>query len=209
MSDELPTVVSAALAATPTAQLFAIYDIASRKIIQFTTSFSIPDLSAHPDWAVRPIATMPTGATAGYMFDANFNVAPYRPNLPESRRAKAIAAQAHFDGLIGQGFVYSGKLYQIDPRSQMQLAAMSLMALGSITDPVNSPWPANFYWVAADNSRVPMDAPGLYAFGRAVAGYVSGSILHLRTIKDEIATAPDQQALDAVAVTAGYPEASA
>jgi hypothetical protein len=209
MSDPLPIANSPPAVPTPTAQLFAIYDAASRKIVQFTSSFSTPDLSAHPDWAARPIAAMPTGATSGYMFDADFNVAPYAPNLPENRRARAIAAQAHYDGLIAQGFVYSGKLYQIDPRSQTQLAAMSLMALGSITDPVNSPWPANFYWVAADNSPAPMDAPGLYALGRAVASYVSGCILRLRTIKDEIATAPDQQALDAVAVTAGYPEASA
>jgi len=110
---------------------------------------------------------------------------------------------------IAAGFTWSGKLYQIDTNSQARIAAMGALALGSIADPVGSPWNAGFYWVAADNSHVPMDAAATYAFARAVALYVSGCILHLRTIKDMIAGAADQTALDAVDVATGYPAASA
>ena len=80
---------------------------------------------------------------------------------------------------------------------------------GTITDPAGSPWPGGFYWIAADNSHVAMDAPTLYAFGRAVAAYVSACVLTLRAIKDAIAAATDQATLDAIDVAAGYPTASA
>ena len=134
---------------------------------------------------------------------------PYAPTLADNKTAKIAAAETVFDGLIAAGFTYAGARYQIDSDSQTQLAAMSLMALGSITDPANSPWIAGFYWIAGDNSHVPMDAPTMYAFGRAVASYVSAGVLRLRAIKDAIAGAADQAALDAIDVTAGYPAASA
>jgi hypothetical protein len=49
----------------------------------------------------------------------------------------------------------------------------------------------------------------MYAFGRAAGAYVSACVLRLRAIKDAIAAAADQAALDAIDVTAGYPQASA
>jgi hypothetical protein len=134
---------------------------------------------------------------------------PYVPTLTDNQASKVDSAQSVFDGLIAAGFTYSGVLYQIDSESQTQIAAMSLMALGSITDPANSPWPTGFYWVAADNSPVPMDAPTTYAFGRAVAGYVSACILRLRAIKDAIAAAANQPTLAAIDVTTGYPTPTA
>ena len=129
--------------------------------------------------------------------------------LAENQRAKLAAASNYQAGQIAAGFTYGGALFQIDSDSQTQMAAMGIMALGSITDPANSPWPDGFYWVAADNSHVPMDAATMYAFGRAVAGYVSACVLRLRAIKDAIAAAADQASLDAIDVTAGYPTPSA
>jgi hypothetical protein len=107
------------------------------------------------------------------------------------------------------GFTWTGALFQIDSDSQARIAAMGIMALGTITDPAGSPWPPGFYWVAADNSHVAMDAAAMYAFGRAVGSHVSACVLRLRAIKDAIAGAADQAALAAIDVTAGYPAASA
>jgi hypothetical protein len=129
------------------------------------------------------------------------------PTLADARAAKVRAATARYAALIAAGFTDAGTLYQIDPDSQSRIAALGVMAMGSITDPANSPWPAGFYWIAADNSHVPMDAPTMYAFARAVGGYVSACLLRLRAIKDAIATAADPAALDAIDVTAGYPAA--
>jgi len=119
------------------------------------------------------------------------------------------AAFEHYTAVLAAGFSFSGVVYQVDAGSQGNIAAMGIMALGSITDPAGSPWPAGFYWIAADNSHIAMDAPTMYAFGRAVAGYVSACVLRLRAIKDAIAAAADQAALDAIDVTAGYPPAGA
>ncbi len=127
--------------------------------------------------------------------------------LDDNKAAQAAAAAGDFETRIAAGFTWSGALFQIDADSQARIAAMSIMALGSITDPANSPWPDGFYWVAADNSHVPMDAAAMYAFGRAAGAYVSACVLRLRAIKDAIAGAAYQAALDAIDVTAGYPAA--
>jgi hypothetical protein len=132
----------------------------------------------------------------------------HAPTFAESRAVTARSAAAHCAVLIAAGFTYSGTLYQIDAGSQANISAMGALALGSITDSANSPWPGGFYWIAADNSHVVMDAPAMYAFARAVAAYVSACVLRLRAIKDAIAAA-DQATLDAFDVTAGYPVASA
>ena len=132
------------------------------------------------------------------------------PDPMIAARATAVAGAAgYYQRLLAAGLTWSGTLYQIDPDAQAQIAAMGIMALGSITDPAGSPWPAGFYWIAADNSHAAMDAPTMYAFGRAVAAYVSACVLRLRAIKDTIAAAADQTAIAAIDVTAGYPAASA
>jgi hypothetical protein len=170
--------------------LFVIYDLATEKVrgCEEHPEGGIPKPGA--GWGVLAVDHRIDTQRGDRVSEGAY--VPYAPTFADTQAAKVATAEAFYGGLITAGFTYNGVRFQIDPQSQTQLAAMSLMALGNITDPVNSPWPAGFYWVAADNSHVPMDAPGLYAFGRAVAGYVSGCILHLRAIKDEIASAPDQ-----------------
>ena len=186
--------------------IYATYDTATRKILGWHSTEPVPDegRASHSYDGEPPLPTM-----QGWMFDANFNVVAYGLDLPTAQRQKTDEAWRYFDGLMRAGFTYSGALYQIDTAAQAQIAAMGVMALGSITDPVGSPWPAGFYWIAADNSHVPMDAATMYGFGRAAAAYVSACVLRLRAIEDAIAAAPDQPTLDAIDVTAGYPQASA
>jgi hypothetical protein len=150
-----------------------------------------------------------TPDTPGAYMVQNGTLAPRTATLAENRFAKTNGAVAHYNALIAAGFSYGGTLFQIDGMAQANIAAMGVMALGSITDPAGSPWPAGFYWIAADNSHVTMDAAAMYAFGRAAGAYVSACVLRLRAIKDAIAAAADQAALDAIDVTAGYPQASA
>jgi hypothetical protein len=160
-----------------------------------------------PDFAFIAVAdgtAISPGSTV-----ANGALVPYTPTFADAQNAASVAASAEFAGLIAAGFTFSGTLYQIDSDSQAQITAMGALALGSITDPANSPWPAGFTWIAANNSQVAMDAPTMYAFARAVAGYVSACVLNLRAIKNAIAGAADQAALTAIDVTAGYPAASA
>jgi hypothetical protein len=190
---------------------YLIFDMTTRKIERTLSTPGVPSPGSGYDYIRWPVDSSGklVPLQPGDTVNADKGYVPYTPSLAYRQAAKLAAAQAVFDALIAAGFTYGGVRSQIDSDSQVQLAAMSLMALGSITDPANSPWPAGFYWVAADNSHVSMDAPTTYAFGRAVAGYVSACILRLRAIKNMIATAADQPTLDAIDVTAGYPAPTA
>jgi len=186
---------------------YIVYETASGKPRFSASGAALPDLSAEPTLAAIACTDAQRRNPSAFMVVGGA-VVDWAPTLDSNRQAKAIAAAGNFAALIAGGFTFSGVSYQIDADSQTRIAAMGIMALGSITDPANSPWPGGFYWVAADNSHVAMDAAALYAFGRAVAGYVSACVLRQRAIKDAIAGAADQAALDAIDVTAGYPAAS-
>jgi hypothetical protein len=184
---------------------YLIYDARTSQPLFVQLSKTAPTLSA--DYAFIPV-------DEGTVIERGDIVAGgalvrYVPTLDDAKAAKIVLAEGEFRTRLATGFTWSGALYQIDTDSQTRIAGMGALALGSIADPAGSPWNSGFYWVAADNSHVPMDAAATYGFARAVALYVSGCILHLRTIKDTIAGATDQAALDAVDVTAGYPAASA
>ena len=188
--------------------LYFIYRDDPGPVLWSVSGATRPDLSF--DTGLR-LLQPPDGTpdTPGAYMIQNGALARRTPTLAESRFAKTGAAVAHYNALIAAGFAQGGTLFQIDSAAQAQIAAMGVMALGSITDPAGSPWPAGFYWIAADNSHVPMDAAAMYGFGRAAGAYVSACVLRLRAIKDAIVSAPDQAALDAIDVTAGYPPAGA
>jgi hypothetical protein len=182
---------------------YALCD-ANGDVIAFVNA---PEAPTAPDGgSILVIDAVPA---SGRWSASNGALVAYVPSLAQNQASKAQAATAVYASRIAAGFTWSSVLYQIDPASQANISAMGLMALGSVTDPANSPWPSGFYWVAADNSHVAMDAPAMYAFGRAVGAYVSACVLKLRAIKDAIAAAADQATLDAIDVTAGYPAASA
>jgi len=191
--------------------MFIVYELATGRV-RWTCSIS-PDLTFDPALGSLQVAddafVQSDGSlrNAGGYIVVNGALADRVATLGESRAAQTNAAVAHYNALIAAGFTYGGALFQIDSAAQANIAAMGVMALGSITDPAGSPWPAGFYWIAADNSHLPMDAAQMYAFGRAAGAYVSACVLRLRAIKDAIASAPDQAALDAIDVTAGYPPA--
>lgn len=184
--------------------MYLVYETASGRPLFVQQSATAPALPAEYAFIAIDAGTIVgRGDTV-----ADGVLVPYAPTLADAQAAKAAAAEAQFASILGAGFTWSGTLFQIDVDSQTRISAMGALALGSIADAAGNPWADGFYWVAADNSHVPMDAPATYAFARAVALYVSGCILHLRTIKDTIAGATDQAALDAVDVTVGYPAAS-
>lgn len=183
---------------------YLVYDAQTSQPLFVQLSKTTPALSA--EYAFIPVedgTVIGRGDTV-----AGGALVRYVPTLDDAKAAKRTLAEANMRARIAAGFTWSGTLYQIDPDSQTRIAAMGALALGSIADPAGSPWNAGFYWVGADNSHVPMDAAATYAFARAAALYVSGCILQLRTIKDTIAGAADQTALDAIDVAAGYPAAA-
>lgn len=132
-------------------------------------------------------------------------IAAYDP-LPDLKAARHAELAAIYAGKIAAGRIWNGTLFQIDPESQANIAAMGSLAASVLAGtPGAAPWPEGFYWVAADNGHVPMDAAVMFAFAQAIAGYVSALILTNRALKDAIDAAADATALAALDLTAGWP----
>ena len=190
--------------------LYATYDLTTRRIIGWHQSNCEQSADDCANTGARMVpGPRPPFSPQGYVFDEDFNICPFEPGLAEHRLAKRNEAADDFAARMAAGFTCSGALFQIDGDSQQNITAMGALALSSVIDPTANPWPGDFYWIAADNSHVAMDAAATLAFARSVATYVSSCILRLRAIKDAIAAAADEAALEAIDVTAGYPAASA
>jgi hypothetical protein len=131
--------------------------------------------------------------------------------LAQNRAIKVKAAIDYFNGLFTnpKGFTIQGATMQIDAASQANIGGAVSAALLSSQNPTDFSWDSGFYWVAADNSHIAMTAAQMVAFGHAVFEYVRLTRMNIRAIKDAIAAAAAQAALDAIDVTAGYPAASA
>jgi hypothetical protein len=184
--------------------LYFIYRDDPGPVLWSASGTTAPDLSFDPGLRmIRPPDGTPD--TPGAYMVRSGALDARVASLAENRFAKTSAAVIHYNALLAAGLTYDGTRFQIDNAAQANIAAMGVLALGSIADPAGSPWPAGFYWIAADNGHVPMDAAAMYAFGRAAGSQVSACVLRLRAIKDAIAAAADQAALDAIDVTAGYP----
>jgi hypothetical protein len=89
-----------------------------------------------------------------------------------------------------QSMTFGGHAYQCDPFSQQQVSAAGLAAqiaiIGGAT-PGNMRWAnpnADFGWITSDNVIVPMDAPTMVAFYRAVTHWVMGHMFAARALKD-------------------------
>ena len=88
-------------------------------------------------------------------------------------------------------FVFSGKAFDFDERSAMNIAGASTLALAAIINgaqPGDMRWSdadADFGWFAKDNTHVAMDAQTCFAFGQAAASWRSGCIHAARTLKDQ------------------------
>lgn len=131
-------------------------------------------------------------------------------NLGAAKAAKLRSAGAHFAGLfvMPNGFTYSAKLYQIDyPDSQDAITAMGALAGAALSG--HGTWDPAFYFIAADNSHVAMDAPAMFGFANAVADYVRNARYRYRAIKDATLAAADISSVNAIDETSGYPTPSA
>ena len=66
-------------------------------------------------------------------------------------------------------------------------------------------WPAQFGWIASDNSIVPMTAAQCYDFTQTMGAAVSAFVLTARTIKNTCLAAPDLATLNAIDITQNWP----
>ncbi len=104
------------------------------------------------------------------------------------------------------GFNYNTENFQIDPASQSNIASMGSLAAAVVNNtPGALAWPSSFFWIASNNSQVPMTAAQMYAFSQAVASYVSALVVNNFSLKQSIAAAATMTALQAINITSGWP----
>lgn len=111
--------------------------------------------------------------------------------------------QVQYDGLIERGINYQGKTFQIDQSSLININGAATMA--TVIKAVGGTWPQNFFWIANDNSRMPLDGDGMIAFGMSVGAYYTALVLTNRALKDAILALSDIRSCDAFDVSAGWP----
>lgn len=81
------------------------------------------------------------------------------------------------DRRIAAGFTFSGVFYQTRPEDRENIAGASTAALTAViagAQPGDLRWHGedkDFAWIAADNSRHPMDAQTMLAFGQAAMAH--------------------------------------
>jgi hypothetical protein len=100
-----------------------------------------------------------------------------------------------FEAKVLAGLTHQGAVFQIDEQSRANIAAMATFAISAN---LGGPWPKDFYWIAADNTHVPMSSTEMLAFAQAAGAYVSSLILKQRGVKDAIAAATSVAEVDAI-----------
>jgi hypothetical protein len=185
---------------------YLIYDIATGAPLFTQASRNAPALPAEHGFIAVDDGTV-TGVGDTVVDGA---LVRYVPTIADHRAEKVRVATAWFNGLFAlpNGFTFAGKLYQMDEASRANWVILGVGADRSAADPMAFPW-TDIPVIAADNSSTPMDAPTARAFSQAAIAYWAACRPAFRAIKDAIAGAADETALDAIDVTTGYPAASA
>lgn len=124
----------------------------------------------------------------------------------EMRKAEVMVKR---DAMVDGGFSFNGTVFQTAATDRenisgaSQLAFMAMVAGGAL--PGDLHWHGGveaFGWIAFDNTVVPMDAPTVIEFGKAVAAFKQACIFYARYLKDEIDAADDPMGVD---INSGWP----
>ncbi|MGX5725095.1 DUF4376 domain-containing protein [Metapseudomonas otitidis] len=94
------------------------------------------------------------------------------------------------DHRLASAIEFQGALFQsrsIDRERITEAAQLAFMAVASGAKPGDLRWlepEQDFTWIAADNTLVPMDAPTVMAFAKAMAARTQALVLAGRRLKD-------------------------
>lgn len=126
--------------------------------------------------------------------------------LADKKQDKIAAAAVQYEAQLAAGVVYGGHNFQIDEASQQRIAAMGSLAVAVLAGTPGAAWPPDFVFIAADNTQVAMTAQQMFELAQAAVARVLALRVAFRNLKDAILAAPDQAALDAIDVAAGWPD---
>ena len=128
-------------------------------------------------------------------------------SLDDLRAAKLAAISATADALLATGAPIDGGLHvALDDGSRADLTAMSATATAAAAGSVA--WPASYSrgWISIENTRIPLATPadGL-ALVASVGDFYAALVQHRRDLKDAVLAAENEEALDAIDITSGWP----
>jgi hypothetical protein len=101
----------------------------------------------------------------------------------------SVQVNAERDRRAVLGFTYNGVAYQSDQSSRDAIDRNAMLAFVAITNGAasgNLRWSdpnADFYWIAADNSHITMDAQAVVALAQASAAFSTNLTLKASTLK--------------------------
>ncbi len=95
---------------------------------------------------------------------------------------------------IAAGFLFQTKRIQFDDRSKANISGAVQLAKLALAGEVE--WPADFAWIAADNSLLPLTAEAMTVLGVSAAAWERRHIFAARAIKN-MSPIPDDYAADA------------
>ncbi|MBS1164203.1 MAG: hypothetical protein H6R00_228 [Proteobacteria bacterium] len=153
--------------------------------------------------------TGPDGVGIGWTNNGGDWTAPAEPepSLDSLRTDKIADIAAAADALLAAGAPVTGGLHvALDDGSRADLTAMAATATAASANAV--PWPESYSrgWIAIENVRIPLAAPGAGLMLAASAGdYYAAIVQHRRDLKDAALAAEDAAALDAIDIAAGWP----
>ena len=100
---------------------------------------------------------------------------------------------------LSGGMILDGHRWDTDPAAQLSINSMASAANAGI------PLPADFYWTTYDNADVPFAKDNLLALSAAVAAFNFAVHDRSRVLKSQIAAATTIGEVEAIDVTAGWP----
>lgn len=152
----------------------------------------------------------PQEAAVGWSFDGANWSAPVEPppSMEDLRKAKIDDITTFGDTLLSAGAPVAGGLHvALDDGSRADLTAMAATATAAASGAVA--WPDSYArgWIAIENVRIPLATPAAgLMLAASVGNYYAAVVQHRRDLKDQALAAVDAAALDAVDISAGWPE---
>jgi hypothetical protein len=188
---------------------FSVYDLASGEVLR-SGSCNEQDINLqirHIGEAVKEIDEEVATTLRGTKSNFNLNpgdgsVTVRAASLEELKSQKKISLQNVANPKLDLWATPTGGL-QVDDISTARLNAWATQALVCKLTSAAFGLP---YWIMADNSHHTFaDADAFLAFASAAADYKTSAILHHSALKQAIAGAADQAALDAIDLNTGWP----
>lgn len=106
------------------------------------------------------------------------------PTPARSTEELCDAIDAERDRRVGTRFQHDGVWYQCRPADVANITGAGASALAALV--TGAAWPADFVWIAEDNSTVAMTAEDVIAFGNAYTAFRSAMIFRAAALKARV-----------------------